>query len=94
MTRLNAVLLLVLVLSAMALVRISYESRRLFVQLDQAREEEKQLQSDEKRLQALRDTEANHMRVDRDVRAKLGMKLATPDVMLYLPDPAASGGLQ
>ena len=43
MTRLNLLLLVVLVASSVYLVRVSYDSRRLFAQLDRAQGEARQL---------------------------------------------------
>jgi cell division protein FtsI (penicillin-binding protein 3) len=52
MTRLGAVLLVALVLSGLWLVRVSYESRRLFSAIEKARAEERALAVDRQRLQA------------------------------------------
>ena len=43
MTRLNLVLLVALLVSSVYLVRVSYESRRLFAALDKAQGEERAL---------------------------------------------------
>ena len=58
MTRFSIVLLVALVLSGLYLVKTSYESRRLFVELERAKAEEAQLTADAKRLDAERRTEA------------------------------------
>ena len=50
MTRLNVLLLLVLLASSLYLVRVSYESRRLFAELDKAQNEERALDTDSERL--------------------------------------------
>ena len=50
MTRLNVFLLLILLVSSLYLVRVSYESRRLFAELDKAQNEERALDTDSERL--------------------------------------------
>ena len=50
MTRLNVLLLAVLLVSSLYLVRVSYESRRLFAELDKAQNEERALDTDSERL--------------------------------------------
>lgn len=91
MTKLNAVLLLALLLSALALVRSSYEGRRLYAALDRAKNDEKQLDVDYKRLDAERQAQATHLRVEKVAREKLQMRSATPAVTQYVGDrPAAA----
>jgi cell division protein FtsL len=91
MTRLSVLLLVALVVSGLFLVRTSYESRRLFAEIERAKAEEAQLAADAKRLDAERRTEATHLKVERTAREKLAMKLATPDVTVYVSDSRASG---
>lgn len=93
MNRLSLVLLIALMGSAMYLVKTSYEARRAFADLEKAKAEERQLATDAVRLEAERRSEGTHLRVERDAREKLAMRLATPDVTLYVNDsrgPAAS----
>jgi cell division protein FtsL len=90
-----ALLLLVLLIgSSLYLVKTSYESRRLFALLDRARVEQKALDTDHKRLDAERQAQATHLRVEKTAREKLQMRTATPAVTQYVNDaaPAASGG--
>lgn len=89
MNRLSLVLLVALMGSAMYLVKTSYEARRAFVELERAKAEETQLQADATRLEAERRSEGTHLRVERDAREKLSMRLATPDVTVYVNDPRA-----
>jgi cell division protein FtsL len=86
MTRLSVLLLAALVLSGLWLVKTSYESRRLFVEIERAKAEEAQLAADAKRLDAERRTEATHLKVERTAREKLSMRLATADVTVYVND--------
>jgi cell division protein FtsL len=86
----SVLLLIALVVSGLFLVKTSYESRRLFAEIERAKAEEAQLAADAKRLDAERRTEATHLKVERTAREKLAMKLATPDVTVYVTDGRAS----
>ncbi len=90
MTRVNAVLLLALVASCLYLVKVSYESRRLYSALDRARAESLRLASDHERLQSERQAEATPLRVERVAREKLAMRSATPAVTEYVESPRAA----
>ena len=94
MKALALVLLVLLIGSSLYLVKTSYESRRLFALLDRARVEQKALDTDHKRLDAERQAQATHLRVEKTAREKLQMRTATPAVTQYVNDaaPAASGG--
>ena len=88
MTRLSLLLLVGLIASGLYLVKVSYEARRLFVEIERSKAEEQQLQADQRRLDAERRTAATHLRVERVAREKLSMRLATPDATLYVAAPA------
>ncbi|NML18482.1 cell division protein FtsL [Azohydromonas caseinilytica] len=89
MTRLNVLLLIALVGSCMYLVKIAYEGRQLYTALDRARNEERLLERDFKRLQAEREAQATSGRVEKVARERLAMRTATPAVTFYV-DAAAS----
>lgn len=89
--KLNLLLLAALLGSALVLVRTSYEGRRLFAALDRAKNEQAQLDIDYKRLDAERQAQATHLRVEKVAREKLAMRTATPAVTQYVADPAAQG---
>lgn len=91
MMKLNFVLLVALLASALVLVRTSYESRRLFATLDKAKNEQRQLEIEWKRLDAERQAQATHLRVEKVAREKLQMRTATPAVTQYVTDGVASG---
>ena len=90
MTRLDLLLLAVLLGTAMFLVKTNYEGRRLFARLDAARAEQRQLDVEYKRLDAERQAQATSLRVEKVAREKLQMRAATPAVTMYVED-AASG---
>jgi len=92
--RLNLVLLLAVVLSALYLVRMQYDSRLLYTQLDRAKAEARQLETEHQRLQVEKRAQATPLRVERIARDNLHMRTATPAITLYVNDstPAASAG--
>jgi cell division protein FtsL len=89
--RINIVLLLALLASALVLVKTSYESRRAFAELERALAEERQLEADFRRLDAERQAQATHGRVERVARDRLKMRTATPAVTAYVQDPLPAG---
>ena len=93
MTRMNLLLLAALLASCLYLVKTAYESRRLFHALDRARAEQGLLDTDYKRLEAERQAQATHLRVEKVAREKLRMRTATPAVTHYLTDAGASAAL-
>ena len=84
MTRLNLVLLLAVLASALYLVNVQYESRRLFSALDQAHSEARRLEVDKERLQVEKRAQATPSRVERLATAKLQMHTATPAITHYV----------
>jgi cell division protein FtsL len=89
-TRLNVVLLLVLLASSLYLVRVSYESRRLFAELDKAQNEERTLDTDSERLKTELRSQATPLRVERTARERLAMRAATPAVTQYVALPVTA----
>ena len=94
MTRFNLLLLLVLLLSSVYLVRVAYDARRLFTELDRAQADERALNTEHERLKTERQAQATPLRVERSARDKLAMRSATPAVTQYvtLPKAASSAG--
>ena len=90
MARLNLLLLGLLLGSALWLVHTSYEGRRLYSALDRAKNEQQQLDTDFKRLDAERQAQATHLRVEKVAREKLQMRSATAAVTQYVSDPAVA----
>lgn len=85
MTRLNALLFLALLLSSLYLVRVSYDARRLFAELDKAQGDERALNTEFERLKAERQAQATPLRVEKTARDRLAMRNATPAVTQYVP---------
>ena len=91
MTRLNLLLLLALVVSAVYLVQTSYESRRLSAALERERNLAQQLAVEAEGLDVARRAQATSLRVEREAREQLRMRGATPAVTEYVQLPAAAG---
>ena len=87
LVRLNALLSIALIVSGLYLVRTSYESRRLFAEIENAHGTERQLEADRRRLEAEREAQATHLRVETVARNKLQMRAATPANTQYVADP-------
>jgi cell division protein FtsL len=90
MMRLNLLLLVALLASSLVLVKTAYDSRRLFTALDRARAEQTRLDTEYRRLDAERQAQATHLRVERTARERLRMRTATPAVTQFLDDPAGA----
>ena len=86
----NVVLVAALIASSLYLVRTAHESRRLFAELDRARNEAARLEADAKRLEAERQAAATNLRVERTARERLSMRAATPAVTVYVNDAASA----
>ncbi|MCX8520960.1 MAG: cell division protein FtsL [Rhodoferax sp.] len=97
MTRINLLLLLGVVFSALHLVNIQYESRRLFAELDQAQAEGRRLAIEQERLNVEKRVHATSARVERIAREKLQMRQTLPAITTYVayaetPAPVAVAG--
>ena len=92
MTRLNLVLLVAVLASAIYLVHTQYESRRLFTELDRAIAEARRLETEHQRLQVEKRAQATPLRVERIARDTLHMRTATPAITLYVNDSAPAAG--
>ena len=83
MTRLNLLLLMALIASALLLVRASYDARRLFTDKHRAETESLRLAGEYKRLEAERQLQATNLRVERTARERLKMATVTPAITMY-----------
>jgi cell division protein FtsL len=94
-SRINFILLLGVLASALYLVRTQYESRRLFGEIDRAMAEARRIELDNERLQAEKRAQATPLRVEKLAKEKLLMRTATPAITQYVtwqgvgtPEPA------
>ena len=84
MTRLNVVLLVMLIASSIYLVRVSYDARRFFGELDKAQSEERVLGIEFERLKTEKQSQATPLRVEKTAREKLAMRSANPAITQYV----------
>ena len=83
MTRINLVLLLLVIASALVMVKSAYDSRRLFNEIYRAEQEAKHLAGEHQRLEADRQLQATNLRVERTARERLKMSTVTPAITMY-----------
>ena len=84
MMRLNLVLLLAVLASAIYLVSVQYDSRRLFTELDKAKTEAHRLDVENERLQVEKRAQTTPARVEKLAREKLQMSQAKPGITTYV----------
>ncbi|MBK0394367.1 cell division protein FtsL [Ramlibacter algicola] len=84
MTRLNLVLLLALVVSAMLTVQVQYDSRRLTAETEKALAEARRLEIENERLQVDKRSFATPLRVERLAKDQLHMRPASPAITQYV----------
>ncbi|WP_293659719.1 cell division protein FtsL [Rhodoferax sp. OV413] len=84
MIRLSLLLLVALVGSALFLVSVQYDSRRLFTELDKARADARRLETEHGRLQVAKREQATSARVEQLAREKLQMHQVTPAITNYV----------
>jgi cell division protein FtsL len=91
MIRLNLVLMIAVIASALYLVRTQYESRRLFAELDRAQSDARKLDTEHERLQAEKRAQATPARIERLAREQLQMRSPTPGITQYVTLGAVKG---
>ena len=84
MARFSAVLLVALMLSALYLVRVQYDSRRLFAELNKAASETQRLETERDRLETEKRIAVSSLRVEALARARLAMRPITPAITEYV----------
>ena len=90
MLRLNLLLLLALMLSALYLVQTQYESRRLFTQLDRAHSEARRLNVEYQRLLVEKRAQSAPSRIEA-LANRQGLGNASPAITHYVRDNQAVG---
>jgi len=84
MIRINLMLMLAVMASAVYLVAVQYDSRRLFTELDKSRAEARRLENEHERLEVEKRAQATPARVEKLAREKLAMRQATPAITTYV----------
>lgn len=87
MLRLNVLLLLAVVASALYLVHTQYESRRLFMELEAAHKAARELETEHQRLQVEKRAQSAASRIESLAKAQ-GLYGASPAVTHYVHDSA------
>ena len=84
MTRLNLMLLLAAISTALLLVHTQYRSRQLFTELHRAQGEARRLETDFERLQVAKRAQATPLRVEKLAKEQLRMRTTTPAITQYV----------
>ncbi len=84
MMRLNLVLLIAVLASALYLVHTQYESRRMFVEVEKAQALARKLDIERDRLEVDKRAQATPLRVEKLAKDQLQMRSATPAVTQYV----------
>lgn len=87
LTRLNLLLLLAVIGSALYLVHFEYTARQLYTEMHRAEQETRRIELDFERLQLEKRAQATPLRVEKLAREQLKMRTATPAITQYVrPD--------
>lgn len=92
MSRLNPVLLLILIACALALVTSQHRARKLYVQLQPELELEQKLEADWSQLQLEQGTWAVHARIEKMAAQQLHMRAASAARTQLVPYVAPTPG--
>lgn len=92
-SRFNALLLIALVLSALALVTAQQRARTLFVDLEHAQQQGRQLETRWNQLQLEQSALTKHSLIDQMARNQLHMTPTTPAQTQYLELPNAANAV-
>ena len=84
MIRLNIVLLMAVIASALYLVHVQYDSRQLYTAMERATAEAHRLEVERDRLQVEKRAQATPLRVEQLARDQLNMRTTTPATTLYV----------
>lgn len=84
MARLNLLLLIAVMASAIYLVHTQYLSRQLFTEFHRVEQEAKRLELDRDRLQVEKRAQATPLRVEKLAKEQLKMRTTTPAITQYV----------
>ena len=83
-TRLNLLLLLAAIATAMVLVHTQYRSRQLYTQLYRAQSDARVLETEFERLQVEKRAQATPLRIEKLAKERLKMRTTTPAITQYV----------
>ena len=84
MIRLSLFLLVAVLASALYLVHVRYESRRIYVDLEKALADSRKMATDLERLKVEKRAQATPLRVEKLARDRLQMRSVTPAITQYV----------
>ncbi|RZI69984.1 MAG: cell division protein FtsL [Variovorax sp.] len=84
MARLNLLLLIAVLGTALFLVHTQYRSRQLFTELERVNSEAHRLEVEYERLQVDKRAQATPLRVEKLAKEQLKMRTTTPAITLYV----------
>ena len=84
MARLNLLLLIAVLGTALLLVHTQYRSRQLFTELERVNSEARRLEVEYERLQVDKRAQATPLRVEKLAKEQLKMRTTTPAITLYV----------
>lgn len=93
MLRLNFLLLVSVMLSALYLVQTQYESRRLFTELHRATNESRNLETEHQRLQVELRAQSSPSRIEA-LAVTQGLQGVSPAITHYVRDTQQAGGVK
>ena len=71
--RLNPLLAVCLLLCALLMINSQYQARRLFIELDRAQSQSRQIEMERKSLELKQSSLAQHARIDSSAKTELGL---------------------
>jgi cell division protein FtsL len=93
MTRVNLVLLLAVLASALYLVSVQYDSRRLVAELEHAAQDARRIEVEREQLELEKRQQATVQRVEKLAKERLDMRAATPAITDYVSYQPYSGSV-
>ena len=90
MTRLNLLLALTLILTALSVVTSSHRARKLFIGLEEAQVQQARIEEDWRRLQLEQGTLAKHAFVEEVAKKRLNMRTPDARALQFVPLNAAA----
>lgn len=94
MARLNFVLMLAVLASALYLVRTQYESRQLYTELEKVAAQSRKIETEKERLQVEKRAEATPLKVEKLAVERLKMRTTTPAITQYVTQKNAPASAQ
>ncbi|MFM9922318.1 cell division protein FtsL [Variovorax sp. H27-G14] len=87
MARVNLLLMLAVIATALFLVHTQYQSRQIYTELDRVQQDARRLELDGDRLQVEKRAQATPLRVEKLAKEQLQMRTTSPAITQYVrPD--------